>query len=82
MAEAGIPIILSVSRLFENVESLSLGCSTLDTLFGGTGRGLPLSSGITEIAGESSAGKSQWAMMLAVRVCQPSERVEECSIFW
>lgn len=56
--------VIPASALLCDARTLSLGCGTLDALLGG---GLPVSC-ITEIAGESSAGKTQWAMLLAVRV--------------
>ncbi|XP_028921669.1 DNA repair protein XRCC3 [Ornithorhynchus anatinus] len=46
---------------------LSLGCSVLDGLLGG---GLPL-AGITELAGRSSAGKTQIGMQLCLSVQYP-----------
>ena len=56
----------TIKSLMESEEALSFGCQSLNSLFG---NGISLRAGITEIAGESSAGKSQWMMMLAVRVC-------------
>ncbi|XP_037359982.1 DNA repair protein XRCC3 [Talpa occidentalis] len=48
-------------------QRLSLGCPTLDRLLGG---GLPL-EGITELAGRSSAGKTQLALQLCLAVQLP-----------
>jgi hypothetical protein len=48
-------------------QRLSLGCPVLDGLLGG---GLPL-EGITELAGRSSAGKTQLALQLCLAVQFP-----------
>ncbi|XP_038607308.1 DNA repair protein XRCC3 [Tachyglossus aculeatus] len=48
-------------------QKLSLGCPVLDGLLGG---GLPL-AGITELAGRSSAGKTQLGMQLCLSVQYP-----------
>ncbi|XP_063804582.1 DNA repair protein XRCC3 [Pseudophryne corroboree] len=50
-------------------QKLSLGCSVLDKLLRG---GIPL-VGITELAGESSAGKTQIALQLCLSVQYPVE---------
>ncbi|XP_063296019.1 DNA repair protein XRCC3 isoform X1 [Pelobates fuscus] len=50
-------------------QKLSLGCKILDNLLRG---GIPL-VGITEIAGESSAGKTQIALQLCLSVQYPAE---------
>ncbi|XP_004682049.1 PREDICTED: DNA repair protein XRCC3 [Condylura cristata] len=50
-------------------QRLSLGCPVLDGLLGG---GLPL-EGITELAGRSSAGKTQLALQLCLAVQLPEQ---------
>lgn len=50
-------------------QRLSLGCPRLDRLLGG---GLPL-DGITELAGSSSAGKTQLALQLCLAVQFPRQ---------
>lgn len=54
-------------RFPEQHQRLSLGCPVLDGLLGG---GLPL-DGITELAGRSSAGKTQLALQLCLAVQFP-----------
>lgn len=51
----------------EQCQRLSLGCPVLDVLLRG---GLPL-DGITELAGHSSAGKTQLALQLCLAVQLP-----------
>uniref|UniRef100_A0A8C6RV54 RecA family profile 1 domain-containing protein n=1 Tax=Nannospalax galili TaxID=1026970 RepID=A0A8C6RV54_NANGA len=68
--------VLTALHLFQKRESfpqqhqrLSLGCPILDRLLGG---GLPL-EGITELAGRSSAGKTQLALQLCLAVQFPQQ---------
>ncbi|KAF6133763.1 X-ray repair cross complementing 3 [Phyllostomus discolor] len=56
-------------RFPEQHQRLSLGCPVLDGLLGG---GLPL-DGITELAGHSSAGKTQLALQLCLAVQLPRQ---------
>lgn len=58
---------LQKERFPEQHRRLSLGCPVLDGLLGG---GLPL-AGITELAGRSSAGKTQLALQLCLAVQFP-----------
>ncbi|XP_063078625.1 DNA repair protein XRCC3 [Engraulis encrasicolus] len=53
----------------EPLRSLSLGCPVLDDLLRG---GLPL-CGITELAGESGSGKTQFGLQLCLSVQYPAE---------
>ncbi|XP_054826703.1 DNA repair protein XRCC3 [Eublepharis macularius] len=66
--------VLTALQLFQDEDhstsqhqKLSLGCSVLDSLLRG---GIPL-TGITEIAGESSAGKTQIGLQLSLSVQYP-----------
>ncbi|XP_060610912.2 DNA repair protein XRCC3 [Anolis sagrei] len=62
--------VLTALQLFQDKNQhrkLSLGCPVLDNFLQG---GIPL-TGITEIAGESSAGKTQIALQLALSVQYP-----------
>ncbi|KAJ6661919.1 hypothetical protein lerEdw1_013090 [Lerista edwardsae] len=66
--------VLTALRLFQDTDpstsqhqKLSLGCPVLDSLLRG---GVPL-TGITEIAGESSAGKTQIGLQLCLSVQYP-----------
>nr|XP_045011283.1 DNA repair protein XRCC3 isoform X2 [Jaculus jaculus] len=68
--------VLTALRLFQESEHfpgqhrrLSLGCPVLDRILGG---GLPL-EGITELAGCSSAGKTQLALQLCLTVQLPRQ---------
>ncbi|KAM5340003.1 DNA repair protein XRCC3 isoform 2-T2 [Glossophaga mutica] len=60
---------LQRDRFPEQHQRLSLGCPVLDRLLGG---GLPL-EGITELAGRSSAGKTQLALQLCLAVQFPRQ---------
>ncbi|XP_053522043.1 DNA repair protein XRCC3 [Artibeus jamaicensis] len=60
---------LQRDRFPEQHQRLSLGCPVLDRLLGG---GLPL-DGITELAGRSSAGKTQLALQLCLAVQFPRQ---------
>ncbi|CAK6983003.1 DNA repair protein XRCC3 [Scomber scombrus] len=58
---------LILTRGFESGRRLSLGCPVLDRLLGG---GLPV-GGVTELAGESGAGKTQLGLQLCLSVQYP-----------
>lgn len=57
---------LSLLRTLYSAPTLSLGCPVLHAALGDSARGLS-PQGVTEISGESSAGKTQLCMTLAVR---------------
>ncbi|MBN3319651.1 XRCC3 protein, partial [Atractosteus spatula] len=63
------PPVTALQLLREPSHRLSLGCPVLDSLLRG---GVPL-TGITEIAGESGAGKTQLCMQLCLSVQYPRE---------
>ncbi|XP_054423744.1 DNA repair protein XRCC3 [Pteronotus mesoamericanus] len=66
-AVTALDLHLQRDRFPEQHQRLSLGCPVLDRLLGG---GLPL-DGITELAGRSSAGKTQLALQLCLAVQFP-----------
>ncbi|KAB0398871.1 hypothetical protein E2I00_006066, partial [Balaenoptera physalus] len=63
----GAPLLRQKEQFPEQHQRLSLGCPVLDGLLRG---GLPL-DGITELAGRSSAGKTQLALQLCLAVQLP-----------
>lgn len=64
---AALQLYQDKDHLTSQHQKLSLGCSVLDTLLKG---GIPL-VGITELAGESSAGKTQISLQLCLCVQYP-----------
>lgn len=64
---AALDLLQQQARFPTQHRRLSLGCPVLDGLLGG---GLPL-DGITELAGSSSAGKTQLALQLCLAVQFP-----------
>lgn len=64
---AALQLYQDKDHLTSQHQKLSLGCSVLDALLKG---GIPL-VGITELAGESSAGKTQISLQLCLCVQYP-----------
>lgn len=66
---AALQLFQQRERFPEQHQRLSLGCPVLDQFLGG---GLPL-EGITDLAGRSSAGKTQLALQLCLTVQFPRQ---------
>lgn len=69
MLPAALQLFQQRERFPEQHQRLSLGCPVLDQFLGG---GLPL-EGITDLAGCSSAGKTQLALQLCLTVQFPRQ---------
>lgn len=69
MLPAALQLFQQRERFPEQHQRLSLGCPVLDQFLGG---GLPL-EGITDLAGRSSAGKTQLALQLCLTVQFPRQ---------